>query len=75
MCAMNVLFRTFLTDTTVLHIHLQHGYMRLMMIFRIILKEVSYFAIIKKIYNKINIKVGKFRIVNILVFWVLLQKA
>lgn len=74
---MDVLFSTFLTDTTVLHIHLQHGYMVIMMIFRIILKEVSYFAITKKkkTYNKINIKVGKFRIVNILVFWVLLQKA
>lgn len=45
---MDVLFSTFLTDTTVLHIHLQHGYMVIMMIFRIILKEVSYFAITKK---------------------------
>lgn len=73
---MDVLFSTFLTDITVLHIHLQHGYMGIMMIFRIILKEVSFFAITKKkTYNKINIKVGKFRIVNILAFWVLLQKA
>jgi len=56
MCAMDVLLRTFLTDTTVLHIHLHHGYMRIMMIFRIIHKEVSYFDIIKKSAIKLTSK-------------------
>lgn len=53
MCAMDVLFRTFLTDTTVLRIHLQYGYMMIMMLFRIILK-VSSCAILKKIHNKLT---------------------
>lgn len=48
-----------------------------MMIIRIVLKEVSYFAIIKKKknYSKINTEVGKFRIATILVFGVPFQKA
>lgn len=77
-CVMNILFRAFFTETIVLHIHFAtqlyddyddyQNHTEWGFLFTHHSKQTK-----KKIYKRINIKVGKFRIVNILVCWVLLQ--